>query len=307
MSVRPIVVIAEELEPQPLAWLAERADVREVSFKDPGFTGALAEAEGLVIRSYTRVNDALLAAAPRLRAIARPGVGLDNVDIPACQARGVRLFTTPGANAQAVVELVLAFALDALRPRVFLERPLDLDNWKTVRNELTGQREIGGMTVGVLGAGHVGSRACKAFAGLGSRVIYHDIDASIEIPTAARTDRDTLLAEADLITVHIDERPENHHHLNADAFGRLRSDVVFINTARGLVVDPHACADFFINHPAATAMLDVHDPEPFDATYPLLDITNVHLTPHIGGATTAAKLAMSWVVRDLSTYLSQDD
>lgn len=299
-----MIVLAEELEPEPATWLAERTDLRRVHFSEPDFDRHLADAEGLIIRSYTRVDRALLAKAPKLRAVARPGVGLDNVDQPACRERGVAVFTTPGANAQAVVELVFAFAFDGLRPRFFLEQPMTLPDWKKYREEVTADRELGSMTVGVLGAGHVGSRVCRAALGFGSSVVYCDLDPSIMIEGAARVDRNTLLATADLVSVHIDERTENRHHIDADAFGRMKSDVVFINTARGLVVDAHACAEFFINHPAACAMLDVHDPEPFDATYPLLDIDNVHLSPHIGGATKPAKLAMSWVVKDLLSYLA---
>lgn len=304
---RPLVVQAEELEPEAALWLSERCEYVECSFRDEArFGGLLARASGLIVRSYTRVDGALLGMAPGLRAVARPGVGLDNIDLEACRARGVRVLHTPGANAQAVVELVLAFAMDALRPRLFLDGPVELARWKTLREELTGERELGGLTVGVYGMGTIGRRVARVMGALGCRVVYHDL---VEVPIAERSgaepvSREALLSESDVITVHVDERASNRGLLGTDAFGRMKSDVVFLNTARGLVVDAVACAEFFVRHSGACAMLDVHDPEPFGATYPLLDLENVHLSPHIGGATRSAKLAMSWVVRDLWRVLS---
>ncbi|MFI4870207.1 MAG: NAD(P)-dependent oxidoreductase [Phycisphaerales bacterium JB061] len=307
MSEKPLVIQAEDLDDECAAWLAERCELIRCKSDEPNFRAHLAVAEGLVVRSYTPVDALMLDAAKKLRVVGRAGVGLDTIDLPACKQRGVRVVHTPGANTQAVVELVFAMLLDVVRPRVFLCKPIvDLAAWKQARKNLTGERELGSMTLGILGLGRIGSRVAQVAAALGMRVIYHDLE---EIPESKRfgatpVSMDELLTQSDALTVHVDGSPRNRSIIAADEFAKMKDDVVFINASRGFVVDPFACASFMIAHPAACALLDVHDPEPFDATYPLLEIKNVHLTPHIGGATASASKAMSWVVRDVWAVLA---
>ncbi len=301
-------LVTESLAAEPLAWLSERCRVVRLAPADPAFADALAAAHALIVRTYTRVNDALLARAPSLRVVARAGVALDNIDLPACRARGVQVVHAPGANTSAVVEYVFALLFDALRPRLFLERPLPLADWEKLRADLIAPRQLDRLTLGVYGMGRIGSAVARVASAFNARVLYHDLR---DIPPAQRhgaepVSREDLLRHADALTVHVDDRPSNRHLLSTDAFGRMKGDVIFLNCARGLVVDPIACADFFINHPAAQAVLDVHDPEPFDAAYPLLDIPNVHLAPHIAAATAPAKDNMSWVVRDVWRVLCGD-
>lgn len=310
MSAGPLVIQAEHLDEAPAAWLGARCDLVRCGKDEPEFRALLARAEGLIVRSYTPVTADLLEAARKLRVVGRAGVGLDVVDLPACKSRGVRVVYTPGANTQAVVELVFALLLDAVRPRAFLHQPTaDLAAWKAVRQELTAPRELGSMTLGILGLGRIGSRVAQVGAALGMRVIYHDVR---EIPVPERfgavpVSMEELLSRSDALTVHVDGSPRNRHVVGAEAFARMRPEVVFLNLSRGFVVDPFACAAFMIEHPGACALLDVHEPEPFDAAYPLLEIANVHLTPHIGGATKPASLAMSWVVRDVWRVLSGEE
>ncbi len=310
MTKGPLVIQAENLDEAPCAWLAERCDLVRCSKDEPRFRALLATAEGLVVRSYTPVTEDLLDAASKLRVVARAGVGLDTIDLGACKARGVRVVYTPGANTQAVVELVFALLLDVVRPRVFLHKPIiDLRAWKQARQELTAPRELAGMTLGILGLGRIGSRVAEVARALGVRTIYHDLR---EIPEddrfgATPVSKDELLATSDALSVHVDGSPGNKKLIGEAEFARMKPEVVFLNLSRGFVVDPFACAAFMIEHRGASALLDVHQPEPFDATYPLLDIANVHLTPHIGGATKPASEAMSWVVRDVWRVLSGEE
>lgn len=310
MSDRPRVIQAENLDEAPAAWLAERCELIRVGKDDTNFRSELALADGLVVRSYTPVTAELLGAARKLRVVGRAGVGLDTIDLAACRARGVRVVHTPGANTQAVVELVFALLLDVVRPRVFLHRPLvDLRAWKQARQELTADRELASMTLGILGLGRIGSRIAEVARCFGMRVIYHDVR---EIPEDQRfgaelVTREELFARSDALTIHVDGSPRNHRLIGEAEFALMNPEVVFLNLSRGFVVDPFACAAFMIEHRGACALLDVHDPEPFDATYPLLDIANVHLTPHIGGATRPASEAMSWVVRDVWRVLSGEE
>ena len=115
---------------------------------------------------------------------------------------------------------------------------------------------------------------------------------------------ETLLEESDVLTIHTDDRPANRHLMDADKFARCKDDVVFLSCARGLIVDARALADFLHANPGATAICDVHDPEPIPEGYPLLGLPNAHLAPHIAAATEAAKTNMSWVVRDVVRVLN---
>jgi len=304
---RPLVLQCEDLEPQAERWLADRVRLVRCGRDDPRFAGLLADARGLVVRTYTRVDAALLEGAPKLRVVGRGGVALENIDLSACAARGVRVVHTPEANTQAVVEFVLALLLDGLRPRVVLDGPLTGEAWHAARRELQADRQLADMTVGVLGFGRIGSRVGRALRALGCPVLCHDLRA---LPEAERhgcepvADVRELFSRCDAVTLHVDWRRENHHLVGAELLELLGGGGVLVNTSRGLVVDPAAVAGWLGRNPGAMALLDVHDPyEPMDAGYPLLGVENAFLTPHIAAATAAARLGMSWVVRDVVAVL----
>jgi phosphoglycerate dehydrogenase-like enzyme len=307
-TTRPLVIQTEDLDPEPAAWLAERCEFVVCPFNEEArFGELLPRAEGLVVRTYTQVNRDLLSRAPNLKVVGRAGVALENIDVAACRERGIKVVHTPGANTRAVVELVTAFLVDALRPRLYLDVPVAPDRWHQIRREVIGKRELNELTLGILGFGRIGSAVARLGAALDMRVLYRDI---IEIPSSRRSGAepvsfDRLLAEADVLTVHVDYRPENRHLINAAACGRLKSDVLFLNTSRGFVVDPAALAGFLRANPGARAMIDVHDPsEPIKPDYPLLGLSNAKLTPHLASGTEKAKRNMSWVVRDVWRVLS---
>lgn len=305
---RPLVVQAEELSPAASDWLGERCELVVCRPDEPGFADHLARAEGLVVRTYLRVDAALLARAQRLRVVARAGVGLDNIDVAACTARGVRVVHTPDANSDAVAEYVFALLHDALRPRVFLDKPLSASAWRSARHELRATRELREVRLAILGLGRIGSRVARIARGYGMSVRYHDLLPAIaperEHGATRATSLDALLAWCDALTIHVDPRPANHKLVNAALLARCSPALLLVNTSRGLVVDAHALASFLRDHPSARALLDVHDPEPFDASYPLLGLSNAHLSPHLAAATTTAHDAMSWVVRDLWCVLA---
>lgn len=307
-SARPLVIQTEHLDADAAAWLAERCRLEVCPSEDePRFGGLLAEAEGLVIRTYTQVTRALLARAPRLRVVARAGVGLDNVDIPACQERGVAVLSTPGANTRAVVEYVTALSLDALRPRPSLDRSLPVKEWKLLRERSIAPRQLSDLTLGILGLGRIGSQVARVGAAFNMQVIYHDL---LDIPLERRAgatpvSRDELLARADVLTVHVDGRAGNRGYAGAAFFAACKPDVLLINTSRGFVIDVHALAAFLRANPRAFAALDVHEPEPFDETYPLIALPNARLTAHLASATKTAHRNMSWVVKELWEVLNK--
>jgi D-3-phosphoglycerate dehydrogenase len=301
-----LVLQTEQLDDQAAAWLSERCTLVRAPSDSAEFARLLPEADALLIRTYTNVDEAMLARAPKLRAVARAGVGLDNVDQAACARRAITVLNTPGANTRAVVELVTAFMLDALRPREYLTRALDLKPWSDLRKGHIAPRQLEGMTLGIVGFGRVGSAIARIAAAMNMRVIYNDL---IHIPDDRRSGATPasfaeVCSHADVLSIHVDGRPENRH-LVGDILATAKPDLIFINTSRGFVVDTAKLAAFLRASPKASAYIDVHDPEPFGPDYPLLGLPNAHLTAHIGAATAQAHANMSWVVRDLWNTLAQ--
>jgi phosphoglycerate dehydrogenase-like enzyme len=305
-SATPLVIQTEHLDEKAAKWLGERCRLERCPSEDPRFAQLLGEAEGLVIRTYTTVNDAMLRSAPRLKVVARAGVGLDNVDQLACAKRGIAVVHTPDANTRAVVEYAMALLLDVTRPRAFLDSAIDPQSWKDAREALKAGRQLCELTLGIYGMGKIGSQVARAASGFDMTVLYHDL---LDIPAARRfgakgVSREELAAQSDVVTIHVDGRKSNRGVVDAEFFKHCRDNLIFINTSRGFVVDNVALAEFMIAHRHATALLDVHEPEPFDQTYPLLDIENVHLAPHIASSTDLANANMSWVVKDVWRVLS---
>jgi phosphoglycerate dehydrogenase-like enzyme len=302
----PLVIQCEELDGVCSAWLAERCEVVKMGPDEAGFAEHLARAQGLVVRTYTKVNEAMLSRGPRLRVVGRAGVGLDNIDVAACRARGVEVVYTPDANTRAVVELATAFMLDALRPRVFLDRALEMGPWRKLRTELLAPRQLADLTMGILGFGRVGSSMARVGAAFNMKVIYHDL---VEIPAERRHgatpagSAEDLFAQSDVLTIHVDDRASNKHVVGAKLLGMLPPGALLINAARGFVLDAAALRAWLESDGSSRAILDVHEPEPFGAEYPLLGLKNCYLSPHVGAATATAHRNMSWVVRDIARVL----
>lgn len=308
----PKVVLTEHLDDACADWLGERVNLVRQSFEDPAaLTTELADAAGLVVRTYTIVNDALLDAAPNLRVVARAGVGLDNIDLDACQKRSVRVVYTPDANTQAVVEYVWALMLDALRPRVYLKEYCPPPTFHRHRKEAVGT-QLNQLTLGILGMGRIGRRVAQIAAAMGVKTIYNDLRtfAELGLPTdtdAEFVDKPTLWSDADVLTIHVDGRSENRNLIDAAVLARLKPTALLLNTSRGFVVDPDALATWAKAHPKATTILDVHEPEPMPDDYPLWEIENVKLLPHLASRTDPALRNMSWVVRDVVRVLNGEE
>ncbi len=308
MAKRPLVIITETLDDACAQWLCQRADVRRVRHDSADFAGALAHAEGLVVRTYTQVNPALLAQAPKLKVVGRAGVGLDNIDVPACRARGVEVVYTPDANTQAVVEYVIALMLDVLRPRPRLSSAPSPEQFHELRQQAVGP-QLERLTLGILGFGRIGKRLGKVASALGMKVLAHDLlpaaqlRALVDYPVEL-VDLSTLAQASDIFTIHIDGRASNRGFVNAQVLSQLKPPRLLINAARGMLVDNAALRAWAQAHPDCTIALDVHEPEPIPADYPLLGLSNVQLLPHLASRTHEALENMSWVVRDVWAVLA---
>lgn len=304
MSALPdrIVLVSEGSDARPLAWLREQVRVVECSYDDPQFDQHLANAEGMVVRTYTRVNEAMLAKAPRLKVVGRGGVGLENIDVAACRKRGIEVVYTPDANTLAVGDWVFGYLLQIIRPWApFKSEVYAPREFKRLRNELRG-RQLNELTLGILGMGRVGRRVGHIAAnGFGMRVIYNDIldvHDHVKFP-ATSVDKDTLYRESDVLSIHVTMIPGNENLVGAKQLAMLRPGAIVINTSRGEVLDVNALAEAIRSGKIAGAALDVFDPEPPAPGFPLLGFDNVILTPHLAARTYTALENMSWVVRDV--------
>jgi D-3-phosphoglycerate dehydrogenase len=306
MAARPVVLVTEGSDKAPLDWLRTQAEVLEVGSADNGFDAALARAEGMVVRTYTKVNDALLAITPKLKVVGRGGVGLENIDVVACRKRGIQVVYTPDANTTAVGDFVFGVILQLIRPyAAFRERTPDPKEFKRLRDTLRG-RQLNELTLGILGMGRVGRRVGHiASHGFGMRVLYNDIidvGSQVKFP-ATSVDKPTLYRESDILSLHVTILPGNENMIGARELAMMKANALLINTSRGEVLNINALAEALKNKKLAAAAIDVFHPEPPPANFPLLRMDNVILTPHMAARTHTAIENMSWVVRDVIDVL----
>ena len=281
---RPVVLVADALGPAAEAALRVDFDVRRVDGSDrAALLAAVPEAEALVVRSGTRVDAAVLAAATRLRVLAHAGSSLDHVDVRAATLAGVMVVTAPEADLVSAAELTIGLVLAAARRIPQAHQALREGRWE---RERVGT-ELYGKTLGVLGLGRVGVLVAQRLAAFGMRVVAHDPYA--QPGRAAQlgvrmVDLDTLLTTADVMTVHLPRTPETHHLLGVAELERVKPGLVLVNAARGGIVDEVALHAALKEGRVAAAGLDVFADEPCTDT-PLLDLDDVVATPHLGAST----------------------
>ena len=307
MPELPLVLVTEGSDATPLAWLKERARVIEAGPDTHAYAAALPDVVGMVVRTYTKVNAALLARCPKLKVVGRGGVGIENIDVKACRARGVEVVYTPDANTIAVGDFVIGYALQLLRPWAFFrDRAYDPKEFKRLRNTLRGV-QLNELTIGILGMGRVGRRVGKIAAlGFDMRVIYNDlldVQGQLTFPATA-VDKPTIFREADIVSLHVDMKSGNEHLVSTPLLSLMKPTAILINTSRGEVLDDAALAAALKGKKIAGAAIDVFDPEPPRDDYPLLGLDNVLLTPHMAARTFTAIENMSWVVRDVMEVLN---
>jgi phosphoglycerate dehydrogenase-like enzyme len=305
-SNRPRVLVTEGSDPTPLAWLRDRAEVIEISATDPSFAIELQSAKGLLVRTYTKVNAAMLDLAPQLKVVGRGGVGIENIDVAECRRRGIEVVYTPDANTLAVGDFVFGYLLQLLRPwNFFRESVYEPKEFKRIRDTVRG-RQLNEMTIGIIGMGRVGRRIGHIAAnGFGMRVIYNDlldVQNQLDFPATA-VDKPTLFRQADIVSLHVDMKPGNENLVSTEQLAMMKSDAVLINTSRGEVLDAAAVAAALRAGKLFGVALDVYWPEPPKPDFPLLGLDRVLLTPHLAARTATAMENMSWVVRDVMEVL----
>ncbi|GAA2115557.1 phosphoglycerate dehydrogenase [Nocardioides bigeumensis] len=288
-QTRPVVLIAEELSPATVEALGPDFEIRSCDGSDrESLLGAIGDADAILVRSATKVDAEALAAAPRLKVVARAGVGLDNVDVKAATQSGVMVVNAPTSNIVSAAELAVALMLAAARHLSPAHAALKNGEWK--RSRYTGI-ELYEKTVGIVGLGRIGVLVAQRLSAFGMSVIAYDpyVQAGRAAQMGVRlVDLDTLLAESDFMSVHLPKTPETAGLIGADELARVKPSLVLVNAARGGIVDEEALYDALKTGRIAAAGLDVFAKEPCTDS-PLFELENVVATPHLGASTDEAQ------------------
>jgi phosphoglycerate dehydrogenase-like enzyme len=172
---KPRIIITEHLDDAACDWLSQVADVQRIRVDDSAFAEHIASAVGVVVRTYTQVDEGFLDGAPKLKVVGRAGVGLDNIDLVACSTRGIEVVHTPDANTQAVVEYIVSILGASLRPLYPLVEGVTALQWGELRTTAMAPRQLSQITLGILGFGRIGSRVAQVAAAIGMAVQYCDL------------------------------------------------------------------------------------------------------------------------------------
>lgn len=253
---------------------------------------AIKDVSILCIRSKTNVTAKVLAHADRLLAVGAFCIGTNQIDLETCLDKGIVAFNAPFSNTRSVVELALAEMIMLMRNIPDKSMGMHQGKWDKSAN---GSKEIRGKRLGIIGYGNIGSQLSVLAEALGMKVLYYDIEEKLALGNAERArSLEHLLRESDIITLHVDGRPENENIIGAKQFEQMNDGVIFINLSRGHVVEISALKNAILSGKVAGASIDVFPEEPKNNNDPFVSelkgLPNLILTPHIGGSTEEAQV-----------------
>jgi gluconate 2-dehydrogenase len=292
------LVVRRPIFPDVLAELRRHATVIDsqsgTALEGKVLADALAVADVLMVPATEPVDASLLAAAPQLRLVANIGVGYDNIDVPACTARGVRVTNTPGVLDDATADFAFALLLAAARRVAEGDAFVRAGTWSAGTTLAMGL-DVHHRVLGIVGLGRIGRAIVQRAHGFDMKVVYHnrhpltlDEERQLGVTYAAL---DELLVTADFVLLQVPSSPATHHLIGAAELAKMKTTAVLVNTARGGVVDDAALAEALRKGTIAAAGLDVFENEP-GVHAGLLSLRNVVLAPHAGSATLATRHAM---------------
>lgn len=304
--MKPAVLVARAIQPEVVARLREHFEVednpKDQVFSKDELLARLKGKQGIFATGSERIDEAVLAANPQLRAVCNMAVGYNNIDVPACTARGVVCTNTPDVLTETTADFGFALMMAAARRIAESEHFLRRGEWKKWSVDMFTGSDIHGATLAILGMGRIGQAIARRGAlGFGMRVIYHNrsrLDAAIEQECRATyVSKQELLQQADHLVIVVPYSPASHHAIGAVELAQMKRTATLTNIARGGVVDDAALAQALATGLIAAAGLDVFEGEP--TVHPhLLNVPNVVLTPHIASATVATRLAMANLAAD---------
>lgn len=251
----------------------------------------IADVDVIGLRSRTQLDASALAAAPRLRAVGAYCTGTNNIDLKTAAERGIAVFNGPFSNTRSVAELVIGHSIHLLRRIPERQAAARRGEWM---KDAKRSNEIRGKTLGIVGYGKIGTQTGLLAEAIGMRVVFHDIEARLPLGNAvAMPSLQALLAEADVVTLHVPQTPQTRHLIDAERLAQMKDGAVLLNLARGQAVDIDALYKELASGRLRGAAIDVFPVEPASAKHtfesPLRSLDNVILTPHVGGSTVEAQ------------------
>jgi len=289
------ILITDGLDPAAVSTLrrVHEVDVKELDAN--GLREAIPGYQALIVRSRTKVTKDVLARAANLKVIGRAGVGVDNIDLDAATARGIVVVNAPTASTVSVAELAIGHMLSLYRQLPEADRSVKAGKWEKVRLE---GRELFDKTLGLIGSGRIGAEVAKRAQAFGMRVVSFDpyLPAPVAESLGVRlVDMETLLRDADVVSIHAALTAETKGLVGASEFSKMKRDAVLVNCARGEIVQEAALADALRSGAIAGAAIDVFEKEPPEGS-PLLSAPNVHFTPHLGASTREGQVRAGAIV-----------
>jgi len=288
----PRVFIADKLETIGLDLLRKAGfDLDErTGLKDAALQEAIQAADGLIVRSVTKVTGALLDNPGKLKAIVRAGVGVDTIDVGAATRKGIVVMNTPSGNTISTAEQTITLLMALARKTPAADASVKAGKWE--RNKFLGT-QLAGKTLGIIGLGRIGREVARRAIGLDMKVVGHDPflspERAAQLGIESLPDIDTLLPRCDVLTVHTPGGAETANLINAARLAKMKKGAWVLNCARGGIINEQALAEAIQGGHLGGAALDVFAQEPPPADHPLLKLANVITTPHLGASTTEAQ------------------
>jgi (S)-sulfolactate dehydrogenase len=301
------IVIAEFMDEAAVDTLRARFGAASVVYdaalvdKPAELAAAVADCDAFIVRNRTQVRGALLDACAKARVIGRLGVGLDNIDVPACEARGMKVIPATGANALAVAEYVIATAMMLRRASYLATDAVIAGKWP--RAALSSGRETAGSTLGLIGFGSIGQLTAQLARAVGMNVVAYDPVVKDSDPAwmdtgAIRIELDHLISQADIVSLHVPLVEATKNLFNAARIAAMKKGAILINTARGGIVDDAAVAAALKSGQLGGAAIDVFEKEPLPASDVFAGCPNLILTPHIAGVSAEANVRVSSMIAE---------
>ena len=300
----PSILISEFITSQALETLrSKHAVVYEPElYKDrPALIAALQNIEALIVRNLTQVNEAILAGAPNLKVVGRLGVGLENIELPACAKRNIKVIPATGANAESVAEYVVGAAVALTRG--FIPATMSTLKGEWPRPRFSTYHEFLGKTLGIVGFGSIGKIVAKKAHAFGLQCLAYDpilTGDSVELDgfSVPLLSLSELLGKSDAVTLHLPFLPETKNLFNAATLDQMKNGACLINTARGGIVDEKALVERLRSERLGGAAIDVFESEPAKDLSHFVGIENLILSPHIAGVTHESNERVSQMIAD---------
>ncbi len=302
---KPLVWLTRSIYEPALQKISEIADVEVWPAENPPPPDVILDkvqrVDGLLTMLTDPISATVIENAPRLKVISQMAVGFDNIDINAATRCGIPVGHTPGVLTETTADFAWALLMAAARRVVEADHEVHQGIWRAWGpNVLTGV-DVHGATLGIIGFGRIGKAIARRAVGFSMKVLYNDPKRD---PTAEQElgveyrDLDELLRESDFISLHTYYTPNLHHFINRQRFAQMKDGAIFINTARGGLVDHNALQWALETKKLAAAALDVFDPEPIPSNHPLLKFPNLIITPHIASASARTRQKMAFIAAD---------